>query len=392
MKAAKTEDKSEGSWKVRPEYAERRYRRIDTRLWNDRRVRDFSPTGKLVWAFLLSAPTTTCIPGLFPLTEQGAASALGLTLEGFREGFLEPLREGLVEADWVAGVVWLRKAVRYEWPTGPNVVKSWRRVVRSDLPECALVARAMNQIREEYQRVFANPEPFLKAFDEGFPEGFEEPIPNGYPSQDAGCRMQDAGSLSCPPTVGPPVADDDLPDATDDAELLEAPPRPELRLTPPDAPKAARTRKQAVPKSESRGDPRHHPLGLRLCAAFQQVTGRAYGYGGVDAKCVTNLLALADQDPRTTGEQAGAEIERRWRIGLAWVWKGGEKPVQTLRALVRMWNDCGEPRSSEGRRQASGGGGSSLSVADMPAHVLRNAGTHHDTLLAIGDADIPIPR
>ena len=196
----------------------------------------------------------------------------------------------------------------------------------------------------------------------------------------------------CPPTVGPPVADDDLPDATDDAELLESPPRPELRLTPPDAPKAARTRKQAAPKSESRGDPRHHPLGLRLCAAFQQVTGRAYGYGGSDAKSVTNLLALADQDPRTTGEQAGAEIERRWRIGLAWVWKGGEKPVQTLRALVRMWNDCGEPRSSEGRRQVSGGGGSSLSVADMPAHVLRNAGTHHDTLLAIGDADIPIPR
>lgn len=31
------------------------------------------------------------------------------------------------------------------------------------------------------------------------------------------------------------------------------------------------------------------------------------------------------------------------------------------------------------------------SVADMPAHVLRRADTHHDTLLAIGDADIPIP-
>ena len=195
----------------------------------------------------------------------------------------------------------------------------------------------------------------------------------------------------CPPVVGPPVADDDLPDDTDDAELLETPPRPELLLTPPDAPKAARTRKQAVPKSESRGDPRHHPLGLRLCAAFQQVTGRAYGYGGSDAKSVTNLLALADQDPRTTGEQAGAEIERRWRIGLAWVWKGGEKPVQTLRALVSRWNDCGESRPSDGMRQAAGGGGASLSVADMPAHVLRNAGTHHDTLLAIGDADIPIP-
>lgn len=152
--------------------------------------------------------------------------------------------------------------------------------------------------------------------------------------------MQDAGSLSCPPVVGPPVADDDLSDATDDAELLESPPRPELLLTPPDAPKVARTRKQSAPKSESKGDPRHHPLGLRLCAAFQQVTGRAYGYGGVDAKCVTSLLALADQDPRTAGELAPAEIERRWRIGLAEVWNNGTRPVQALKSLVARWNEC----------------------------------------------------
>jgi hypothetical protein len=198
--------KSDGAWQVRPEFGDRRYRKIDTRLWNDARVRRFSVTGKLVWAFLLSAPTTTSIPGLFPLTEHGAASALGITLEGFREGFREPMREGLVEADWEAGVVWLRKAARYEWPTGPNVIKSWRKVVRSDLPECPLVLRALHQIREELQWVYGTPEPFITAFRDAFPEPFWDGYPEPIPAQDAGCRMQDAGELPASQVSAAPEA------------------------------------------------------------------------------------------------------------------------------------------------------------------------------------------
>lgn len=202
--------------------------------------------------------------------------------------------------------------------------------------------------------------------------------------------MQDAGSLSCPPVVGPPVADDDLPDATDDAELLESPPRPELRLTPPDAPKAARTRKQATPKPEPKGDPRHQPLMHALGETYAEILpgqkwDLAEEMGGREGKAVKTLLAKADADPRTAGEKASAEVLKRWRHALS----DPFTRVRYAHKLVEKWGDYATPRFQNG--SVAGGGGTSANVADMPAHVLRNAGTHHDTLLAIGDADIPIP-
>lgn len=196
---------------------------------------------------------------------------------------------------------------------------------------------------------------------------------------------------SCPPVVGPPVADDDLPDATDDAELLESPPRPELRLTPPDAPKAARTRKQADPEPEPKGDPRHAPLMAALGAAYAEVLpgqkwDTAGKMGGREAKAVKDLLAKADADPRTAGEKAPAEVLKRWRHALS----DRYTRVRYAHKLVEKWGDYATPRFPNGTA-AVGGGGTAANVADMPAHVLRRADTHHDTLLAIGDADIPIP-
>lgn len=195
----------------------------------------------------------------------------------------------------------------------------------------------------------------------------------------------------CPPVVGPPVADDDLPDATDDAELLESPPRPELRLTPPDAPKAARTRKQADPEPEPKGDPRHAPLMAALGAAYAEVLpgqkwDTAGKMGGREAKAVKDLLAKADADPRTAGEKAPAEVLKRWRHALS----DRYTRVRYAHKLVEKWGDYATPRFPNGTA-AVGGGGTAANVADMPAHVLRRADTHHDTLLAIGDADIPIP-
>jgi len=238
------------SWQVKPEHGERRYRRIDTRLWHDRRFLSFNANGRTVWLFLLTNPRTTSIPGLFPLHEEEAARLCGLTLEGFRDGFAQPFREGMVEADWGAGLVWLRKAARYEPPTGPNVVAAWRKVARMDLPECSLLYRALAGIREQLREVLAHPEPFLEAFAKAFAKPIQEPMGDGflegYRPQDAGCRMQDAGvSASQATAVAAPVIPeqlgggavddpppaDDLPDATDHAEPVSE--RPTLELVSP---------------------------------------------------------------------------------------------------------------------------------------------------------------
>lgn len=101
-------------------------------------------------------------------------------------------------------------------------------------------------------------------------------------------------------------------------------------------------------RAEPAGDPRHQPLVDRCVEVFHELAGRVYGFGGQDAKAVKDLLALADQDPLTAREHASAEIERRWRIGLAWSWPSGEQPVQTLPALAKRWNECREARAPPG--------------------------------------------
>lgn len=117
------------------------------------------------------------------------------------------------------------------------------------------------------------------------------------------------------------------------------------------APKPPKPPKAPKPPSEPKGDPRHKPLVAELVAVFKAKTGTAYGFQGVDARKVTDLLALADQDPETCEGRAPAEIARRWGIGLDWAWPSGERPVQSLTALVQRWNECRELRGPGGPKR-----------------------------------------
>lgn len=127
-------------------------------------------------------------------------------------------------------------------------------------------------------------------------------------------------------------------------------PAPQVTLPGIEAPRAVAPKAAKAPKMarEATGDPRHHPTVDRCTRAFLEANGSAYGFRGVDARKVTEALALADQDERTRGEAAPAEVERRWRIGLAERWGDGTKPVQSLTALVTRWNECAEARAPPG--------------------------------------------
>lgn len=325
--------KPDGSWQVHAEFSARRYRRVSTRLWDDARVRRLTPHGKLVWAFLLSAPSTTSIPGLFRLPEEEGARLCGLPLEGFREGFQEAFREGLVEADWGVGVVWIRKAPRHEWPTGPNVVKGWRTVCAS-LPECPLIGRALLQIRQELQGVFVNPEPFLKAFDEGFPEGFIKGFLDGLPKP-LTTQKQDAEAVATSEAEGVSFPAAGAARTGQPALFAVPPARPPAK--PPKPPKAS---------AEPKGDPRHAPLVDALVAADTEIHGRPYGFrGGRDGKAVSECLALADQDPATSGGNAPNEVLRRWRIARRWQ---GFPACNSLTDLAANWNAYVRERASTG--------------------------------------------
>ena len=125
-----------------------RYRKITTRLWGDERFRDLSraqPNGQTLWLYLLTGPHTTAIPGLFAAGEAGLTEALGWSLATFRKAWLEIERAGMARADWRARVVWIPKALLYNEPENPNVVKGWATQLR-ELPECDLTRAAATAI------------------------------------------------------------------------------------------------------------------------------------------------------------------------------------------------------------------------------------------------------
>lgn len=140
-----------------------RHRQIDIRMWGDEKFRALSPIppcGQGLWIYLLTGPHTCNIPGLSHVGRAALAEALGWEPEAFDEAFREAFLQGMVEADFRARVIWVPKAICYNQPESPNVVKSWG-AYWDEIPECELKARA-------YQHLKA----FLKAKGEAFEKAF----------------------------------------------------------------------------------------------------------------------------------------------------------------------------------------------------------------------------
>lgn len=93
----------------------------------------------------------------------------------------------------------------------------------------------------------------------------------------------------------------------------------------------AKKAKEAKKPPQPNGDPRHAPL----VKALVETCGYPFR-DGRDAKAVTALLALADQQEATRGDTAGVEIVRRARIG--WAWTGHDsKLARSITDLVNNW-------------------------------------------------------
>jgi len=142
-----------------------RYRKIDVRVWGDERFRRLSPSGQMLWFFLLTGPHTTSLPGLSRAGEAALAEELGWTQKAFRDAFAEVSREGMAKADWKARVLWVPNVCKYDKPQAPNVVRSWG-VVWDEIPECHLKMEAYQTLKV-----------FAKGIGEGYRKAFEEALP-----------------------------------------------------------------------------------------------------------------------------------------------------------------------------------------------------------------------
>jgi len=151
------------------------YRKIETRIWADPRLRQLSkpkPNAQTLWLHLLSGPHTRQIPGLSCVGPKQLCEQLDWPTSGgmkaFYRAFNELVEEGMVQADWENRVVFVPEAIKFDQPTSPNIIKSWLRSLQ-EIPECHVKHAALVQIRNSLEARDCAPSgvkgPFVAAFD-----------------------------------------------------------------------------------------------------------------------------------------------------------------------------------------------------------------------------------
>ena len=152
-----------------------RYRKVDTRIWNDAKFRGLSDDAKLAFLFVLTHPHMTSL-GAMRASIPGLAKELGWTSEALRIAFRKPFAKGLIEYDEGACFLALPSFLKYNKPESPNVVKSW--INSLDLiPECKGKVLLLQRVTEFLE---ALPEAFSKAL----PKAFRKAMPNQEQEQE----------------------------------------------------------------------------------------------------------------------------------------------------------------------------------------------------------------
>lgn len=152
-----------------------KYRKVDSRIWNDEKFRSLSDSAKLVFFMLLTHPHMTSI-GAMRHTIPGMASEMGWTAKAFSEAFAEALSKGMAKHDEAACFVWLPKFITYNQPENPNVLKGWESALDL-LPECALKNELIHAVKD-----FA--EGLTEAFHKALPEAFRKGMPKQEQEQE----------------------------------------------------------------------------------------------------------------------------------------------------------------------------------------------------------------
>ncbi|MBI4516725.1 MAG: hypothetical protein HY699_13010 [Deltaproteobacteria bacterium] len=178
-----------------------RYRRVDTRIWNDEKFSALSDRAKLAFLFVLTHPCMTSL-GAMRASSAGLAAELGWDRRTFSAALGECVERGMVQYDDRAAFLWLPNFVRYNPPENGNVVRSWAKVLDL-LPECpmkldsikraATVGATLGQsfvealpepfrnhltnppetVRKEPAKPFRIPEPYPE------PEPYRDTLPSG---------------------------------------------------------------------------------------------------------------------------------------------------------------------------------------------------------------------
>ncbi len=143
-----------------------RYRRIDTKVWNDETFRRFSDDGKLMFLFVLTHPQMTMI-GAMRATVPGLAAELGWTIARMRKAIGEALAAGSLAGDEEASFLCAPNFLQHNPPASCNAVRAWAKCAEL-LPECTASTEHWRRV-EAYAQGMTDA--FLQAYRDAFPDG-----------------------------------------------------------------------------------------------------------------------------------------------------------------------------------------------------------------------------
>lgn len=160
-----------------------RYRKIEVRIWNDRKFRSLDDKTKLVFFMLLTHPDTNQL-GFIRARSVTLAMDLGWDSNAMSNAIQMLCKMGMLMADEMAGLMFLPNFLKYNPPNGLNGAKSWEGLIDL-LPECDLLNIGLIRLK-----------PFIDGLSDGIKKGIPDDIKNAianaiqYGMKD-GCRIQE---------------------------------------------------------------------------------------------------------------------------------------------------------------------------------------------------------
>lgn len=122
-----------------------RYRKIDTRIWNDKKFRELDDSAKLAFFLVLTHPDTNQL-GMLRSRSVALAMELGWHPDAMSDAILKLCRMGMLMVDDRAGFIFIPNFLKYNAPNGPNAVKGWAGLIDL-MPECDLLTHALISLK-----------------------------------------------------------------------------------------------------------------------------------------------------------------------------------------------------------------------------------------------------
>jgi len=120
------------------------YRKIECRIWADRKFLKWKPKTKIVFFYLLTGRHTHQIPGVIVGYQEEIATAIkhanaieDATYDDIADAIEDIIRDGCLMVCEMAPLMYLRNALKHNKPVSPGQVKSWAKSFK-EVPDSPL--------------------------------------------------------------------------------------------------------------------------------------------------------------------------------------------------------------------------------------------------------------